>query len=121
MLQLQDCMSFYASNEYQIITAPLLNGGHSADLVEQKIFTDAIYKLYDITTASTHWGRKQFQMHVDWSFTEFVTKAPIDNKPTLIHIMAWHKTGNKYPTLYWECDYLSIVGSKWIHVSKSSP
>ena len=26
-----------------------------------------------------------------------------------------------YPTLYWACDYLSMLGLKLIHVSKSGP
>ena len=26
---------------------------------------------------------------------KFVLRSPIDNKPDLVHVMAWHQTGNK--------------------------
>ena len=26
---------------------------------------------------------------------KFVHRSPIDNKPTLVHVMAWHQTGDK--------------------------
>ena len=26
---------------------------------------------------------------------KFVPKSPIDNKPALVQVMAWHRTGNK--------------------------
>ena len=44
-----------------------------------------------------------------WCFS----KGPINNKPALVQIMDWRRADNKplpfHPTLYWVCDYLSML------------
>ena len=44
---------------------------------------------------------------------------PVGNNTTLIQVMAWCWTGNKSCPLYWACYYLSMLGLKLNHVSKS--
>ena len=47
--------------------------------------------------------RRHFQMHFyewkllyfDLNFTEVLPEGPIDNKPALVQVMAWHRTGSK--------------------------
>ena len=50
----------------------------------------------------THWGRdkmaafRYFQMYFLELFSlKFVPRVPIDNKPTLVHVMVWHRPGDK--------------------------
>ena len=48
-------------------------------------------------------GRRHFQLHFFnenvWISIEislhFISKGPIDNKPALVEVMAWHQTGDK--------------------------
>ena len=50
-----------------------------------------------------HFGRQQFQMHLFnendripiWISLKFVLTSPIDNKPALVQVMAWHRRGDK--------------------------
>ena len=56
--------------------------------------------------AETKWPpfcRRQFQSHFlewkvsyfDWYFTDVIFQGPIDNKPALVQVMAWRRTGDK--------------------------
>ena len=46
-------------------------------------------------------------LDIDKNFTKFVSKAPINNKPALVQIMAWCQPGNKplpEPMMAWFAD-----------------
>ena len=43
------------------------------------------------------------------------------SSPRLQRYSCWSLDKWSYPTLYWECDYLSMLGYKLIHVDKTGP
>ena len=51
-----------------------------------------------------------------WISLKFVPKSPIDNKPALVQVMAWCRTGNKpspEPMLTWFTDtYVALGGDE---------